>query len=123
MKEIKAYIRRAKAEEVAGALKEAGVPGFTVIEVKALGAACVPEDEKLSIDYGEQVSEITKIEVVCSDVDLDSIVDALKAAAFTGHCGDGMIYVTEVLSAIKIRNDENGEDALTSTRVEETDEQ
>jgi len=112
MKEIKAYIRLEKAEEVVEALEEAGVPGFTVIEVKALGAACVPEDEKLSIKYGEPVSPITKLEVVCSDGDLDRLVDIITAAAHTGYKGDGKIFVSEVVCAVKIRSGERGDAGL-----------
>ena len=114
MKEIKAYIRLEKSEEVACALEEAGVPGFTVIEVKALGVVCVPEDEKLSIEYGEPVSPITKLEVVCSDGDLDRLVDIITDAAYTGHKGDGMIFVSEVVCAVKIRTRERGEAVLNS---------
>ncbi len=44
MEEIKAYIRREKAEEVIFALEEAGVPGCTAVVVKAVGAAVVPEE-------------------------------------------------------------------------------
>ncbi|MFQ5328625.1 MAG: P-II family nitrogen regulator [Thermodesulfobacteriota bacterium] len=112
MKEIKAYIRLEKAEEVVDALEEAGVPGFTIIEVKALGAACVPEDEKLSIEYGEPMSPITKLEVVCNDGDLDRLVDIITAAAYTGHKGDGKIFVSEVVCAVQIRTQERGEAAL-----------
>lgn len=115
MKEIKAYVRLEKAEEVIDALEEAGVPGFTVIEVKALGSACVPEDEKFSIDYGEQVSPITKIEVVCNDEDMDRLIDVITDAACTGHKGDGMIFVSEVVEAVKIRTRERGEASLHSS--------
>lgn len=114
MKEIKAYVRVEKAEEVACALEDAGVPGFTVIEVKALGAACVPEDERFSIDYGEQVSPITKFEVVCGDEDMERLVDTITETACTGHKGDGMIFVSEVVEAVKIRTREHGQAALHS---------
>ncbi len=112
MKEIKAYIRVEKAEEVARALEGAGVPGFTAIEVRAIGGACVPEDEKFSIDYGELVSDITKIEVVCSDSDCARLVDILTNAAYTGHPGDGMIFVSEITEAVKIRTGERGDVTL-----------
>ncbi len=115
MKEIKAYIRVSKAEEVARALKEACVPGFTAIEVKALGGACVPEDEKFSIDYGELVSDITKLEVVCCDADVERLVDILKDAAYTGHSADGMIFVSDIVDAIKIRTGERGDASLCHT--------
>ena len=112
MKEIKAYLRVEKAEEVMYALERAGVGGFTAIEVKALGTATVPEDEKLSIDYCGPVSDITKIELVCRDADVERLVDVLRGAAFTGHSGDGMIFVSDIAEAVKIMTNERGEGAL-----------
>lgn len=112
MKEIKAYIRLKKAEEVIHALEEAGVPGFTVIEVKAIGAAAVPEKERFSIEYAEMYSPITKLEVVCNDGDSDRLVDIIKEKAYTGHRGDGMIFVSDISHAVKIRTGERCRNTL-----------
>jgi nitrogen regulatory protein P-II 1 len=119
MKEIKAFIRKEKAEEVICALEEAGVPGFTAIEVTAFGTVCVPEDEKISIDFAEKVSPVTKLEVVCSDDDFERLVDLITASSHTGHPGDGMIFVSEVIGAVKIRTGERGETALNSSSTAE----
>lgn len=112
MKEIKAYIRLIKAEDVIHALEKAGVPGFTAIEVKAIGAAVEPERAKFSIEYAEKISPITKIELVCKDEDVVRIVDIIKETAYTGHKGDGIIFVSDVNEAIKIRTGEKGNAAL-----------
>lgn len=112
MKEIKAYIRVIKAEAVIHALEEAGVPGLTVIEVRAIGAAIEPERAKYSIEYAEKISPITKIEIVCKDEDVERLVGIIKKKAYTGHKGDGMIFVSEVNYAVKIRTGEQGERAL-----------
>jgi len=112
MKEIKAYIRTRKAEEVIHALEEAGVPGFTAVEVKAIGRAVEPEREKISVEYAERVSPITKLEVVCRDEDVQRLVDIIREKAYTGHRGDGIIFVSDVNNAVKIRTGEQGERAL-----------
>ncbi|MEE8185115.1 MAG: P-II family nitrogen regulator [Thermodesulfobacteriota bacterium] len=114
MKEIKAYIRLEKVEEVNNALEAAGVLGFTVIEVKALGKASVPETEQYSIEFSEKFSTIAKLEVVCNDEDIDRLVDVIKENAHTGHSGDGMIFVSDISCAVKIRTGERGEGALRS---------
>lgn len=113
MKEIKAYIRLKKAEEVIHALEDAGVPGFTVIEVKAIGKAAVPEKERFSVEYAEKYSTITKVEVVCNDEDADRLVDIIRKQAYTGHSGDGMIFIADVRCAVKIRTGERCEKVLT----------
>lgn len=112
MKEIKAYVRCSKAEEVMCALEESGVPGFTAIRVKGLGGASVPEKETFSIDYSMKYCPITKIEVVCVDEDAVRIVDVIREKAYTGHRGDGMIFVSDIGHAVKIRTGEWGEGAL-----------
>ncbi len=112
MKEIKAYIRREKAEDVMHALEGAGVPGFTAIEVKAMGENAPCEGEKFSIDYAEKYCCITKIEAVCRDTDVERIADVIRKSAYTGHRGDGMIFATDVCLAVKIRTGQSGEEAL-----------
>lgn len=112
MKEIKAYIRVSKAEDVIHALEEAGVPGLTAIEVRAIGAAVEPERAKYSIEYGEKISPITKIELICKDEDVERLVDILREKACTGYKGDGIIFVSDIAFAMKIRTGERGDRAL-----------
>lgn len=114
MKEIKAYIRREKAEDVIYALEQAGVSGCTAIEVKAVGAAAVPEEKYLSIDYIEEVSPVTKLEIVCRDEDALRLVDIIRKMAYSGRRGDGMVFVSDINYAVKIRTGETGEAALVS---------
>ncbi|MFQ5585355.1 MAG: P-II family nitrogen regulator [Thermodesulfobacteriota bacterium] len=112
MKEIKAYMRLKKVEEVIHTLEDAGVPGFTVIEVKGLGKASVPEQEQYSIEFAEMVSTIAKLEVVCNDEDVERLVNVIRETAYTGHRGDGMIFVSGIDNAVKIRSGERDDDAL-----------
>jgi nitrogen regulatory protein P-II 1 len=112
MKEIKAYIRCDKAEDVIYALEEAGVPGFTVIEVKAIRSAGAPEGERFSIEYAEKYCVITKFEIVCKDGDTVRLVDIIRENAHTGRSGDGMVFVSDIAHAVKIKTGEWGEGAL-----------
>ncbi len=114
MKEIKAYVRFEKADKVISALEEAGVPGLTAIEVKAVGKAAVPEQERVSIDYIEKISPVTKLEIICRDEDAMRLADVIKKTAWSGRRGDGMIFVSDINYAVKIRNGVTGEDALIS---------
>lgn len=112
MKEIKAYIRHEKAEEVIRSLEDEGVPGITAIEVKAMGKGAVPEDERLSVDYADWYSPMVKLEVVCNDEDAERFAAVIREKAFTGHRGDGMIFVSDVGCAVKIRTGERCESGL-----------
>ncbi len=53
-----------------------------------------------------------KIEMVVRDELKDKVVDAINSAARTGRIGDGKIFISHIDEAIRIRNDERGENAL-----------
>ncbi len=112
MKEIKAYIRCRKADEVISALEGNGVSGVTLIDVMGVGQMATPESSKYSIKYIQKFSEISKLEVVCQDEDVHKIVEIIREKAYTGMQGDGMIFVTPVEMAIKIRTGAVGPEAL-----------
>ncbi|MEE0630428.1 MAG: P-II family nitrogen regulator, partial [Eubacterium sp.] len=54
----------------------------------------------------------TKVEVVVSAVPVEKVVDAAKEALYTGHIGDGKIFVYDVEEVVKVRTGESGFDAL-----------
>ncbi len=112
MKEIKAYIRCRKAEEVVNALEDTGIRGMTLIDVMGVGQLADPNTAKYSVRCVEKFSEISKLEIVCRDEMVQRILEIVRQTAFTGMNGDGMIYVTPVEMAVKIRNGAVGEEAL-----------
>jgi nitrogen regulatory protein P-II 1 len=103
MREIKAYIRKAKLEEAIHALEKIGVTDVAILEVKEVGSGEAPESERLSVEMTESYARVAKIEVVCRKERALEIVRTLREAAFTGRPGDGLIYVTPVEKAVKIR--------------------
>lgn len=112
MKEIKAYIRCQKAEEVITALEEDGVKGITLIDVMGVGQLADPKTAKYSIRCVEKYSEVAKLEVVCKDAEAPKIVETIREKAYTGMKGDGMIFVAGVDTAVKIRTGAQNEKAL-----------
>jgi nitrogen regulatory protein PII len=56
--------------------------------------------------------EIAKIEVVCGDDDVDRLLAVLVDAAHTGGRGDGIVFVTPVERAVRIRTAQEGEEAF-----------
>jgi nitrogen regulatory protein P-II 1 len=103
MKEIKAYIRKIKVEETVHALEKIGVTDMTILDVMEVGSQADPRSLKLSIDIVEKFAKVAKLEIVSRDDKVAQIVKTLREAACTGAPGDGIIYVTPVESAIKIR--------------------
>lgn len=112
MKEIKAYIRPSMADRVISALELAGVPGMTVIDVSTLGKWTDPERSKLSMEFCEKYCTAIKIELVCSENELEKFVNVILEKAFTGQKGDGKIFVSEITDAYSIRTKKQGTEAL-----------
>lgn len=112
MKEIKAYIRPEMIDRVISELERAGVKGMTVIDVSSLGGWTDPEKSKLSIEYCEKYCSSVKIELVCSDNELDKFVNIILEKAHTGKKGDGKIFVSDITDSISIRTKKHGAEAL-----------
>jgi len=115
MKEIKAYIQRDLVNRVVDELDRAGAPGITITEVHPVGYGYEPnyfgfqnEDAFKRYSY----LRIVKLEVVCADEALDRLINVIADACRTGEKGDGRIFVTEVVSAVRIRDDVRGLAAL-----------
>lgn len=113
MKEVKAFIRCRKAEDVIARLEDAGIQDITLIDVMGLGQDLVnPDNVKYSIKCVDKYSQVAKIEIVCRDEEVHTIVETVRETAYTGMKGDGMIYVSPVEMAVKIRTGAVGEKAL-----------
>ena len=112
MKLLKAFIRTAKVDEVIRSLQEAGAPGITVSRVHGIGYGYDARTFTLAPSELHKAPEVAKVEVVCADGDADDLMEALLDGACTGSQGDGIVFVTEVLQAVRIRNAEGGDAAL-----------
>ena len=113
MKEIKAYIKRHKLDDVTLALRNVKkLTGMSVVDVRGFGRSRKKEsstgDSDEFIDYVPHV----KIEIVCHDELADEIVSMIEKKAHTGLHGDGKVYVTNVETSIRIETGERGEGAV-----------
>jgi nitrogen regulatory protein P-II 1 len=112
MKKIQAIIRPHLLDEVKDRLRQVGVSGKTVTEVKGFGRTGgkreVYRGSAYVVDFVLKVS----IEVLVDDGLAADVVQTLVEAARTGKIGDGKIFTTSVEEAIRIRTGERGEDAL-----------
>lgn len=115
MKEIKAYIRRERVNQAVKALEEIGAPGITIVEIHPVGYGYEPnyfEGESMDVFERYGYLAIVKLEVVCADEQIKALVQALQEQCRTGEKGDGMIFVSEVSDAIRIRDGVRGPEAL-----------
>jgi nitrogen regulatory protein P-II 1 len=112
MKKIEAIIKPFKLDEVKEALQEIGVQGMTVIEAKGYGRQKGHSETYRGAEYVVDFLPKLKIEVVVGDDLAPQVVEAITNAARTGKIGDGKIFVSEVLEAVRIRTGETGSSAI-----------
>jgi nitrogen regulatory protein P-II 1 len=112
MKKIEAIIKPFKLDEVRDRLREAGVSGMTVYEVKGFGRTGGKSEVYRGSAYVVDFVPKIRIEVVVADQLAGDVVAAISASAKTGKIGDGKIFVTTVDEAIRIRTGEKGNDAI-----------
>lgn len=112
MKKIEAVIQPFKLEEVKEALKNIGIDGMTVSEVRGHGRQKGHKEVYRGQEYQVDLLPKVKLELVIASARLEEVIKTLVAAAKTGKIGDGKIFVYDVADAIRIRNDERGESAL-----------
>ena len=112
MKKIEAIIQPHKLDEVKEALLGIGVDGMTVSEVRGHGRQKGHTEVYRGQEYKVDLLPKVKIELVVTSARADEIVRTLSTAARSGKVGDGKVFVTDVLDAIRIRNEDRGEAAL-----------
>ncbi|MFZ4518471.1 MAG: P-II family nitrogen regulator [Microthrixaceae bacterium] len=112
MKLVTAVIKPFKLDDVKTALKEVGVVGLTVTEVRGFGRQGGHTETYRGTEYQVDFLPKVKVEAVVEDADALGVVDALVAAARTDKIGDGKVWVTSIDELIRIRTGERGADAI-----------
>jgi len=112
MKKIEAIFRPHKLDEVRQALSELGFRGLTVTEVKGYGRQMGHTEIYRGSEYSINFLPKVKVELVCSDQEVDKALDAIIRHAKTGEIGDGKVFILPVEEAIRVRTEESGDAAL-----------
>ena len=112
MKIIIAVIKPFKLDEVRDHLMSLGIHGMTVTEVKGYGRQKGHAEIYRGAEYIVSFLPKVKIEVAVNDEMVDQAIEAIRQAAYTGHIGDGKIFVTPLERALRIRTGEADSEAL-----------
>ena len=106
MKKIEAIIQPFKLEEVKNALKSIGIDGMTITEVRGHGRQKGHKEVYRGREYQVDLLPKVKLEMIIPTERLDEVTSAIVAAARTGAIGDGKIFIYDIGSVIRIRNDD-----------------
>lgn len=112
MKKIEAYIRPFKLDDVKDALTKINIRGMSVTEVKGFGRQRGHKEIYRGSEYTVDFVPKTKIEIIVRNEELEDAIQAIMESAATGRVGDGKIFISDVIDAIKIRTGESGETIL-----------
>jgi nitrogen regulatory protein P-II 1 len=112
MKKIEAIIQPSRFESVKEALREIGIEGITVSEVRGHGRQKGHTETYRGREYSVDLLPKVKLELALPEAQTAQVINAILQAAKTGKIGDGKIFVSTLEDAIRIRNGERGEGAL-----------
>ena len=93
-------------------LSQAGVGGMTFTQVLGCGREKGTREYEVDERYDMELLPKQQINVVVDDSRLDEILDLIKKELYTGHIGDGKIFVYHIDNAIRVRTGDEGIDAL-----------
>jgi len=112
MKKIVAFIKPFKLDDVKEELGKVNILGMSVGEVRGFGRQRGHSEVYRGAEYKLDFMPKMRIELVVRDGDMEEAVDAIIKGAKSGQVGDGKIFISEIIEAIRIRTGETGENAL-----------
>ncbi len=115
MKMISAIIKHFKLDDVRKGLTEIGITGMTAIEVKGFGRQKGHMEVYRGVEYEVKFLPKVKVEVAVPDSRLDDVLKVIQENARTGETGeigDGKIFIFDLVSAVRIRTGEMGDEAV-----------
>ena len=112
MHKVSIIAKLSKFDQLKTALNDLGVTGMTVTQVMGCGLQKGTTEKYRGVPVDSTLLPKIKVEVIVSKISVDAVVDAAKKALYTGHIGDGKIFVYNVTRVVKIRTGEEDFAAL-----------
>lgn len=104
--------RLSKYDTLRKAMNDIGVTGMTVTQVMGCGVQKGAGERYRGVELDATLLPKVKVEVIIGNIPVDQVIEAAKKALYTGHIGDGKIFVYHVNKVIKVRTGEEDLDAL-----------
>ena len=104
--------RQSKFEELKSAMNDISVTGMTVTNVLGCGVQHGTTELYRGAPINMTLLPKIKVDIVVSEVPVDLVISAAKEVLYTGHIGDGKIFVYDVQNVVKVRTGQEGYDAL-----------
>lgn len=112
MTKIDIITKQSRFEALKTAMNKIGVTGMTVTNVLGCGVQKGITEYYRGVELDVNLLPKVQVEIVVSKVPVRTVIEAAKKVLYTGHIGDGKIFVYDVENVIKVRTGEEGYDAL-----------
>ena len=112
---VEILMKQERFEKLKKAMNEIGVTGMTVTQVLGCGTQKGAPEYYRGVQMEMQLLPKIQVEMVISKVTPMEVIEAARKAIYTGHIGDGKIFVYDVEDVVKVRTGETGYDALQGT--------
>ena len=112
MYKVSIIAKHSRYEKLKNALNDLGVTGMTVTQVMGCGIQKGAGERYRGVELDINVLPKMKVEVIVGNIPVDKVIETAKKALYTGHIGDGKIFVYDVQKVIKVRTGEEDLDAL-----------
>ena len=99
-------------EKLKKAMNDIGVTGMTVTQVMGCGVQKGAGEKYRGVEMDATLLPKVKVEVIVASIPVDTVIEAAKKVLYTGHIGDGKIFVYSVDRVVKVRTGEENEAAL-----------
>ena len=112
MYKVSIIAKHSRYDKLKNALNELGVTGMTVTQVMGCGIQKGAGEKYRGAELDVNVLPKMKIEVIVGNIPVEKVIETAKKALYTGHIGDGKIFVYDVQKVVKVRTGEEDLDAL-----------
>ncbi len=112
MHKIVVIAKLSKFDTLKKAMNDLGVTGMTVTQVMGCGVQKGAGEYYRGVEMDATLLPKIKVEIIVSKIPVTTVIEAAKKALYTGHIGDGKIFVYNVLKVVKVRTGEEDYAAL-----------
>ena len=112
---IEIICKEAKLDKLKNSMTKLGITGMTVSHVMGFGNQKSKPEYYRGVPVEINFMPKVQVDIVVSKIPVRSVVETAKKALYTGHYGDGKIFIYDVENVIKVRTGEEGFDALQDT--------
>ena len=109
---VEILMKQERFEKLKKAMNDIGVTGMTVTQVLGCGTQKGAPEYYRGVAMEMQLLPKIQVEMVISKVSPVDVINAARKALYTGHIGDGKIFIYDVEDVVKVRTGETGYDAL-----------